>query len=123
MKPDRIVADGKHIELGGVNLTAHLTPGHTKGCVSWSATATEDGKDYNVLILCGLTASLYKLTNNEQYPNIVDDARRTYNACGECTLMFCSRRMVSGLISKAKLHARNRALPILSWIRVSSTGT
>src|ERR1700722_2578269 len=36
VKPDRIIRDGDRVELGGVNLTAHLTPGHTKGCTSWS---------------------------------------------------------------------------------------
>jgi metallo-beta-lactamase class B len=77
VKPDRIVSDGDHIELGGVSLTAHLTPGHTKGCTSWSMRVDEDGQHYDVLFLCGLTASLYKLTNNDQYPNIVEDERNT----------------------------------------------
>jgi metallo-beta-lactamase class B len=75
--PDRIVSDDDHIELGGVRLTAHLTPGHTKGCTSWSMRVNEDGKNYDVLFVCGLTASLYKLTNNDQYPNIVEDERGT----------------------------------------------
>lgn len=30
-----------------------------------------------MLFLCGLTVSPYKLTNNEQYPNIVEDARNS----------------------------------------------
>src|SRR5580698_997285 len=75
--PDRFAADGDRVDLGGVSLTAHLTPGHTKGCTSWSMRANEDGRDYDVLFLCGLTASLYKLTNNNQYPNIVQDERNT----------------------------------------------
>jgi metallo-beta-lactamase class B len=77
VKPDRIVSDGEPIELGGVSLTAHLTPGHTKGCTSWSMRVNEDGKNYDVLFLCGLTASLYKLNNNDKYPNIVEDERNT----------------------------------------------
>jgi metallo-beta-lactamase class B len=77
VKPDRTIADGEHVELGGVSLTAHLTPGHTKGCTSWSMRVNEGGKDYEVLFVCGLTASLYKLTNNAQYPNIVEDVRGT----------------------------------------------
>src|SRR5215467_2482550 len=36
VKADRIVADGEKVELGGTSLTANLTPGHTKGCTSWS---------------------------------------------------------------------------------------
>jgi metallo-beta-lactamase class B len=77
VKPDRVISDGERVELGGVSLTAHLTPGHTKGCVSWSMRVNEKGRDYDVLFLCSLTASLYKLTNNEKYPNIVDDVRNT----------------------------------------------
>jgi metallo-beta-lactamase class B len=38
----------------------------------------EASKDYDVLFLCGLTASLYKLTNNDEYPNIVEDERKTF---------------------------------------------
>ena len=75
IKPDRIISDGDRVEFGGVVLTAHLTPGHTKGCVSWSMRVNEDGKNYDVLFLCSLTASLYQLTNNERYPNIVEDVR------------------------------------------------
>jgi metallo-beta-lactamase class B len=77
VKPDRIIADGDRVELDGVTLTAHLTPGHTKGCTTWSMRVKEDGKDYEVLFLCGLTVSLYKLTNNDRYPNLVEDARST----------------------------------------------
>ncbi len=77
VKPDRFISDGESVDLGGVNLTAHLTPGHTKGCTSWSMRVHEEGKDYDVLFLCGLTTSLYKLTNNSKYPNIVQDARDT----------------------------------------------
>lgn len=75
VKPDRIVADGERVELGGVSLTAHLTPGHTKGCTTWSMQVEENGRRYDVLFLCGLTVSPFKLTNNEQYPNIVEDVR------------------------------------------------
>jgi metallo-beta-lactamase class B len=77
VKPDRIISDAEGVELGGVTLKAHLTPGHTKGCTSWSMRVNEEGQDYDVLFLCGLTTSLYKLTNNDKYPNIVRDARET----------------------------------------------
>jgi len=39
---------------------------------------SENGKDYDVLFLCGLTVSPYKLTNNEIYPNIVEDVRNSF---------------------------------------------
>jgi metallo-beta-lactamase class B len=33
---DRMLQDGDRVELGGVTMTAHLTPGHTKGCTTWT---------------------------------------------------------------------------------------
>jgi metallo-beta-lactamase class B len=75
--PDRIISDGEQVELGGTRLTAHLTPGHTKGCTSWTMQADENGKKYDVLFLCGLTVSPFKLTNNDQYPNIVEDEQNS----------------------------------------------
>jgi metallo-beta-lactamase class B len=42
------------VTLGGVLLTAHLTPGHTRGCTSWTTTVQESGKTYNVLFGCSL---------------------------------------------------------------------
>jgi len=80
--PDRIVSDDERVEIGGVSLTTHLTPGHTKGCTSWSMSVHDDGKNYNVLFLCGLTVSPYKLTNNDQYPNIAEDERSTLQRLG-----------------------------------------
>jgi metallo-beta-lactamase class B len=77
ISPDRIVSDGEHVELGGVRLTAHLTPGHSKGCTSWSMRVNENGKEYDVLLLCGLTVSPYKLTNNDAYPDIIRDERNS----------------------------------------------
>jgi metallo-beta-lactamase class B len=82
VSPDRSVSDGERVEIDGVSLTAHLTPGHTKGCTSWSMRVNEDGKNYDVLFLCGLTVSPYKLTNNEKYPNIIEDERNTLQRLG-----------------------------------------
>ncbi len=75
--PERIIADGEKVELGGVSMTAHLTPGHTKGCTTWSMRVNENGQAYDVVFVCGLTVSTYKLTNNDRYPNIVEDARKS----------------------------------------------
>ena len=80
--PDRTLADGDHVELAGVRLTAHLTPGHTQGCTSWTMQVNEGGRDYDVLFACALTASLYKLHNNPRYPDIVKDVRGSLQKLG-----------------------------------------
>jgi metallo-beta-lactamase class B len=48
---DRMLHDGDTVTLGGVTLTARLTPGHTKGCTTWTTKITEDGKTYDVVIV------------------------------------------------------------------------
>jgi metallo-beta-lactamase class B len=51
---DKILHDGETVTLGGTTLTAHLTPGHTRGCTTWTMKAQEGGKNYNVVIGCSL---------------------------------------------------------------------
>jgi metallo-beta-lactamase class B len=51
---DKVLHDGDLVTLGGTTLVAHLTPGHTRGCTTWTTTAEEDGKTYNVMFGCSL---------------------------------------------------------------------
>ena len=64
---DRIIRDGEQVSLGGVTLTAHLTPGHTKGCTTWTMVVEDDGKRYNV-VFYGSTTILpgVQLVDNPQ---------------------------------------------------------
>jgi metallo-beta-lactamase class B len=50
--PDRVIHDGDTVSLGGTTLTAHLTPGHTRGCTTWTMTASEAGRDCHVVFVC-----------------------------------------------------------------------
>ncbi len=34
---DRVLHDGETVTLGGTTLVAHLTPGHTRGCTTWTS--------------------------------------------------------------------------------------
>src|SRR5947207_4414374 len=51
---DKMLHDGEPVTLGGTTLVAHLTPGHTRGCTTWTMKAQEGGKTYNVVINCSL---------------------------------------------------------------------
>jgi metallo-beta-lactamase class B len=33
---NRVVDDGESVSLGGTTLTAHIMPGHTRGCLAWT---------------------------------------------------------------------------------------
>jgi metallo-beta-lactamase class B len=69
---DRILHDGEAVTLGGVTLVAHLTPGHTRGCTTWTTTVQEGGKSYNVVFSCSLRAPA-TLT-----PAVVDELTRSF---------------------------------------------
>jgi len=76
---DRVIHDGEEVKLGGVTLVAHLTPGHTKGCTTWTLKAQDKGKTYNVVILGSIGVNPgYVLVNNKDYPQIADDYVRGF---------------------------------------------
>jgi len=81
--PDRTIHDGDTVSLGGTTLTAHLTPGHTRGCTTWTMTANEAGKDYNVVFVCSASVlDGYELVNRpghpESYPGIAADYEKAF---------------------------------------------
>jgi metallo-beta-lactamase class B len=78
IKVDRVVQDGEIIELGDVTLTAHLTPGHTPGCTSWTTKVLDHGQQLNVLFLCSITVAGNILIGNHAYPQIASDYRATF---------------------------------------------
>lgn len=78
VQTDRILQDGDTVELGGVIMTAHLTPGHTKGCTTWTLRVTDGGKPYDVVFLCGVTTPGYQLVSNAAYPGVVTDFIRSF---------------------------------------------
>ena len=53
---DRILRDGEAVTLGGTTLVARLTPGHTRGCTTWTMDAQEGGRTYKVVFSCSLRA-------------------------------------------------------------------
>jgi metallo-beta-lactamase class B len=53
---DRRLRDGDEVSLGGTTLVAHLTPGHTRGCTTWTMKAAEGGKTFNVVFACSYRA-------------------------------------------------------------------
>jgi metallo-beta-lactamase class B len=75
---DRIIMDGEVVELGGVRVTAHFTPGHTPGSTSWTWDDTRAGKAVHVAYVDSLSAPGYRLVDNPRYPRIVDDYRRSF---------------------------------------------
>ena len=107
-RADRIVRDGDTVALGGVTLTAHLTPGHTKGCTTWTMAVEEDGKRYDVVFF-GSTTLLpgVPLAGNPLYPGIAEDYERTFRVLKSlpCDVFLAPHGSMFGLDEKARRRA------------------
>ena len=75
---DRTLRDRDTVKLGDVVLTARLTPGHTKGCTTWTMKVREGAKLYDVAFVGSTTAPGYKLVGNDKYPDIIEDYEQTF---------------------------------------------
>jgi metallo-beta-lactamase class B len=69
---DKTLHDGEPVTIGDTTLVAHLTPGHTRGCTTWTTKIQDGGKAYNVVIGCSLRPPVV-LT-----PAIVDEFNRSF---------------------------------------------
>ncbi len=77
VKVDRELHDGDTVSFGGVTLTAHLTPGHTPGNLSWTMPVTENGVRHTVLFAGSLTTGGNPLVNVPEYPTIATDLQHS----------------------------------------------
>ena len=78
-KVDRVLHDGEQVSLGGMTLTAHRTPGHTRGNTTWTFPVMDGGKKYDVVIVGSTSINPgVHLVNNAKYPKIADDYAYTF---------------------------------------------
>src|SRR5678809_604928 len=109
---DRLIDEGDTVTLGGTTLTAHVMPGHTKGCLAWTMDLKENGKTYHALVECSLNGQF--LQSLDQYPGILDDFRATYKKARTlpAELWVSSHASFYGLADKyAKLEKRGPSDP------------
>jgi metallo-beta-lactamase class B len=78
-KVDRILHDGDQVKLGDAVLVARLTPGHTKGCTTWTMKVNDGGKMLDAVIVGSPNVNPgYRLVKNDGYPGIADDYARMF---------------------------------------------
>ncbi len=79
VKVDRTVRDGEAVTVGPTTLTAHLTPGHTKGTTTWTMVAREGGQEHRV-VFAGSTSINpgVQVRNNPKYPEMFADFEKTF---------------------------------------------
>lgn len=113
VRADRIVEDKQRISLGGTTLTAHITPGHTRGCTTWTMRA---GNLDVVFLGSPSVPSEYRLTDNPRYPDAVDDYRRQFARLHalRCDIFLASHGNFFDLAGKMKsLRPHQRVNPFI----------
>lgn len=78
-KVDRVLDDGDEVKLGGTKLVARRTPGHTRGCTTWTWQAKDGDKTYDVVVIGSPNVNPgYRLVDNKDYPEIAADFATTF---------------------------------------------
>jgi len=115
-KVDRVLHDGDEVKLGGIVLVAHLTPGHTKGCTTWTTKVTEGHKVYDVVIVGGPWVNPgYKLVNNTEYPQIAEDYERMFRVLKSlpCDIFLGAHGSYFGLQAKYAAMEQGKTNPFI----------
>ena len=108
-KVDRVLHDGDEVRLGGAVLTAHKTPGHTRGCTTWTLKARDAGRSYQVVIVGSWNVNPgFRLVDKPgqpaSYPGIAADFTRTFQLLHQlpCDIFLGAHGAYFGMLAKLK---------------------
>jgi acetyl esterase/lipase len=116
-KVDRVLKDRDEVKLGGVTLVARLTPGHTRGCTTWTWKVEEGGKKYDVVVIGSPNVNPgFQLVNNKDYPEIADDFARTFEVLKglPCDVFLGAHGGYYGMVERHALLGKGKANPFVN---------
>jgi metallo-beta-lactamase class B len=76
-----VLNDGDKFRVGSVEITAHLTPGHTPGGTSWTWKSCERDRCLNMVYADSMTAVSadgFKFSDNRDYPEAISDFEKSF---------------------------------------------
>jgi metallo-beta-lactamase class B len=103
---DRVLEDGEEVKLGGVTLVARRTPGHTRGCTTWTWRVPGGGRTYDVVVVGSPNVNPgYRLVDNKDYPEIADDFAETFRILKAlpCDVFLGAHGGYYGMIAKSEM--------------------
>jgi acetyl esterase/lipase len=116
-KVDRVLNDGDEVKLGGVTLVARWTPGHTRGCTTWTWKVEDSGKKYDVVVIGSPNVNPgFQLVNNKDYPEIADDFSRTFKVLKSlpCDVFLGAHGSYYGMVERHALLNKRPANPFVN---------
>ena len=115
-KVDRVLQDGDKVTLDDVQLVAHLTPGHTRGCTTWAWKVTDGAKQYDVVVVGSPNVNPgFQLVKNKDYPQIADDFARTFKKLHSlpCDIFLGAHGAYYGMLDKHKRLKPDKKNPFI----------
>jgi metallo-beta-lactamase class B len=111
----------KHLEevkFGGMTLVAHLTPGHTRGCTTWTMKVEENGKTHDVVIIgsMGINSDTTRMWADGKLTPLGEEYARGFKAMHEikADVVLGSHPAMHGMTEKyAKLKAGGPTNPYI----------
>ena len=113
VKVDHVVRDLEAVTLGGVTLVAHLTPGHSIGCTTWTTRVSDGGKVYDVVIVGGTTVNPgVRFVGKPTWPGVADDFERTFRTLRDlkCDVFLGAHGGYYGMAEKYKRMTEGAAV-------------
>ncbi len=111
-KVDRVLEDKEEVKLGGVTLIARLTPGHTRGCTTWTWRVEDSGKNYAVVVIGSPNVNPgFQLVNNKDYPEIAADFAKTFEVLKSlsCNIFLGAHGGYYGMVERHALLQKGQA--------------
>ena len=102
---DHVVRDGEELKLGGVTLVAHLTPGHSIGCTTWTMKVTDGGKQYDVVFVGGTSVNPgVRFGTNPTWPGMRTDFEKSFGVLRSlpCDIFLGAHGNYYGMLEKIK---------------------
>jgi metallo-beta-lactamase class B len=109
---DRVLKDGEEVKLGGVTLVARKTPGHTRGCTTWTWQEKDRGELLDVVVIGSPNVNAgYRLVTNKDYPEIADDFTKTFAVLKslKCDVFLGAHGDYYGMLAKHETLQTNGA--------------
>lgn len=107
VKVDRVLHDGDKVKLGDAVLVAHKTPGHTRGCTTWTMLVRDGGKARDAVIVGSWNVNEgFRLVDRPgrpaSYPGIAADYEKTFAVLKglPCDLFLGAHGAYFGMLGK-----------------------
>lgn len=113
---DKVLKDRDEVELGGMKLVAHLTPGHTRGNTTWSMQVTDRGRAYNAVIIGSPNVNPgFRLVKNADYPEMASDYARTFRVLKSlsCDIFLGAHGNYYNMVEKAAKISKDGPNPFI----------